>query len=162
MGVLMKNKIDIFLCLLLGFVGGVFIKTKHFTLQLNKAKMDSDKHLMLFLMMNQWVKIKQDGINISEYFERKKYYNVAIYGMSYVGQTLVKELDNTKIKVEYGIDENKDNIYADIDIFAKEDPLKKVDVIVVTAITFFDEIEKELHKIIDCPIVSLGDILFEY
>jgi hypothetical protein len=36
-----------------------------------------------------------------------------------------------------------------------------VDAIVVTAITFFDEIEEKLSEKIDCPIISLDDILYE-
>jgi len=29
----------------------------------------SDKHLSLFLMMNQWVMVKQAGKSLAEYFE---------------------------------------------------------------------------------------------
>ena len=42
-----------------------------------------------------------------------------------------------------------------------EDTLDDVDAIVVTAVTFFDEIEDELHKKVNCPILSLEDILYE-
>ena len=42
-----------------------------------------------------------------------------------------------------------------------EDDLKPVDAIVVTAITFFDEIKEKLSEKIDCPIISLEDILYE-
>lgn len=157
----MKKKSNIIL-LLLGFVSGGFFGRKITLSKLNESKKYSDKHLLLFLMMNQWVKIKQDGIDISKYFEQKNYKRIAIYGMSYVGQTLLKELEKTEIKVVYGIDRNVDNIYTNIDIFSLEEPLEKVDAIVVTAITFFDEIEKELHRKMDCPIISLEDILFGY
>ena len=34
-----------------------------------KVKKMSDKHLALFLMMNQWVKVKQEGKNLETYFE---------------------------------------------------------------------------------------------
>lgn len=37
---------------------------------LNKEQQMSDKHLALFLMMNQWVKVKQQGKNLSTYFEK--------------------------------------------------------------------------------------------
>ncbi len=38
---------------------------------------------------------------------------------------------------------------------------RPVDAIVVTAITFYDEIKEELSRKIDCPIISLEDILYE-
>ena len=36
-----------------------------------------------------------------------------------------------------------------------------VDAVVVTAVYFFDEVEEELEKIFDCPIISLEDIVQE-
>ena len=69
----------------------------------------SNKHLSLFLMMNQWVKVK----------------------------------------------------HADVDIVSMDDNLETVDAVVVTAITFFDEIEEQLSAKMDCPILSLEDILYE-
>lgn len=81
--------------------------------------------------------------------------------MSYVGETLVDELKNSNITVLYGIDQKADSIYADVDIVFIEDELQEVDAIVVTAITFFDEIEEKLSGKVDCPIISLDDILYE-
>lgn len=126
-----------------------------------KAESMSDKHLALFLMMNQWVKVKQEGKNLTEYFEKSGYHRIAVYGMSYAGETLVEELKGTKTEVAYGIDRNADTIYSDIDIFSMEADLEAVDAIVVTAITFFDEIEQNLSEKMDCPIISLEDILYE-
>lgn len=126
-----------------------------------KIRKMSDKHLSLFLMMNQWVKVKQDGKNLSEYFEKNKYEKIAIYGLSYAGETLISELQDSSIQIAYGIDQNADSIYSDINVYSLEDSLEPVDVVVVTAITFFNEIEKKLSGKIDCPIISLEDILYE-
>ncbi len=129
--------------------------------KVNRVKQLSDKHLKLFLMMNQWVKVKQEGKEIASFFQNNGYKKIAIYGMSYAGETLLEELKGTDIEVAYGIDSKADSIYANIDIVTIEDSMESVDVIVVTAITFFDEIEEKLNEKVDCPIVSLEDILFE-
>ena len=129
--------------------------------KVNSCKQMSDKHFALFQMMNQWVKVKQEEKNLSENFEFNNYKNIAIYGMSYVGETLVNELKNTNINVKYGIDKNADRIYSEVDIVTMEDDLEDIDAIVVTAITFFDEISKKLEEKVDCPILSLEDILYE-
>lgn len=121
----------------------------------------SDKHLALFLMMNQWVKVKQEGKSLTEYFVKNGYKNIAIYGMSYAGETLADELKDSEVKVLYGIDKKAENIYAEFDIVSPEESLGKVDAVVVTSITFFDEIETMLEKKLDCPIISLEDILYE-
>lgn len=121
----------------------------------------ADKHLALYLMMNQWVKVKQEGKNLSSYFEKNGYKKIAVYGMNYVGETLLSELKETGVEVAYAIDRKADTIYADVDVYAPEDSLEQVDAVVVTAITFFDEIEEKLSEKMDCPIISLEDILYE-
>lgn len=141
-------------------VGGIAVG-KSMEKSLSKSRNMSDKHLALFLMMNQWVKVKQEGKNLAEYFEKNKYKKIAVYGMSYAGETLLDELRDTDIEVVYAIDKNAESIYLDIDIVTIESDLQEVDAVIVTAITFFDEIEEKLKEKLKCPIISLEDILFE-
>ncbi len=149
------------LALLTGLVGGAVGTISYAGGKLNESKQLSEKHLELFLMMNQWVKVKQEGKSLASYLNAKGYRKVAIYGMSYAGETLVNELQGSDIEIAYGIDKNADKIYSDINIVSMEGDLESVDAIVVTAITYFDEIAKKLEEKIDCPIVSLEDILYE-
>lgn len=141
----------------IGVVGGVVTTGK----KTAKVQQMSDKHFELFKMMNEWVRVKQEGKNLSSYFERNGYKKIAIYGMSYAGERLVDELKNSPVTVAYGIDQRADNLYAEVDIVTMDDKLEEVDAIVVTAITFFDEIEEKLVEKIDCPIISLEEILYE-
>lgn len=129
--------------------------------RINKVQKMSDKHLALFIMMNQWVKVKQASKNLSSYFNEKGYKKIAIYGMSYAGETLVEELRGTGVEIAYGIDKNASSLYSDIDIVSMDEALGEVDAVVVTPITFFDEIEEQLSQKLDCPIISLEDILYE-
>ncbi len=155
------KKMKLVLSMLLGGVTGGVITSKVKNEKIAKIENMSEKHLALFIMMNQWVKVKQEGKNLSSYFEKKEYKKIAVYGMSYAGETFVDELKNTGITIAYGIDKNADTIYSDIDIFTMEDSLEEVDAVVVTAVTFFDEIEEKLYEKLDCPIISLEDILYE-
>lgn len=157
----MKKGVVSVLSMLVGVVAGAGTIGKFKGDKLNRAQKMSSKHLALFLMMNQWVKVKQEGKNLSKYFEDNGYKRIAIYGMSYAGETLVDELKNTNIEVIYGIDKRADSLYADIDIISIDDSLEEVDAVVVTAITFFDEIEEKLTEKLDCPIISLEDVLYE-
>lgn len=146
---------------LIGAAAGASVAGKAVIGEKEKVKAMSDKHLVLFLMMNQWVKVKQGGKNLSEFFTKNGYKRIAIYGMSYAGERLVDELKNTETEVAYGIDRNANSIYSDVAIRSMEDKLEEVDAVVVTAITFFDEIEKKLSENMDCPILSLEDVLYE-
>lgn len=156
----MKKGVVSVLSMLAGAAAGAGAIGKITGDKLGKAKGMSDKHLSLFLMMNQWVKVKQEGKNLASYFEKNGYRKIAVYGMSYAGETLLDELRGTNIQIAYGIDKNADEIYADVNIVSMEDSLEEVDAVVVTAITFFEEIEEKLSHKINCPIVSLEDIIY--
>ena len=115
----------------------------------------------LYMAFNRWIQLKQDGISLAEYFHDQHYKTVAIYGMKELGERLYDELTNSNISVAYVIDKNADSIYADVNVVTPDSELDTVDVIVVTAIYYFDEIEEMLSKKVSCPIVSLKDILYE-
>ena len=137
-----------------GMAAGAFAVGKRTGKEIVRNRNLSEKHLALFLMMNQWVKVKQEGKNLISYFEEKGYKKIAVYGM-------LNELRESGIQAVYGIDKNAGQIYADIDIMTMEDELEEVDAVVVTAVAFFDEIEEKLSKKMSCPIISLEDILDE-
>lgn len=157
----MKKGIISLLSILAGTAAGAGAVGKTMGKRIVQARGMSDKHLSLFLMMNQWVKVKQEGKNLAEYFEKNQYKRIAVYGMSYAGETLLDELDGTGIEVIYGIDQNAGTIYLDVDIKTMDDDLEEPDAVVVTAITFFDEIEEGLSRKLKCPVLSLEDILYE-
>lgn len=144
-----------------GGTAGALATSKAMGETVAKEQKMSNKHLALFLMMNQWVLVKQEGKNLASYFEKNNYRKIAVYGMSYAGERLLNELKGSGIEVAYGIDQNADGIYSDIKIVTKEDALEPVDAIVVTPVFFFQEIEKDLAEKVDCPILSLEDILYE-
>lgn len=157
----MKKSVISILSMIAGVGAGAGVMGKIQKEKLKEIQKISNKHLSLFLMMNSWVKVKQEGKNLASYFEKNDYKNIAIYGMSYAGETLVNELKGTNVSIAYGIDKKADSIYADMDVVSIDDDLKPVDAVVVTAITFFNEIEEKLSEKMDCPIISLEDILYE-
>ncbi len=157
---IMKKVYISILCVVAGVISGAYIVGKNILKKLSEVRLISDKHLTLFILTVQWIKVKQQGKNVSDFLKEEGYENIAIYGMSYIGERLIDELKNTDINVVYGIDRNINFISSSIDLVSINDNLKTVDAIVVTAVTFFDEIYEELSKKIDCPIISLEDILY--
>lgn len=132
----MKKGLISFISGIVGAVVGAGTISKIMGRSLANKKNMSDKHLALFLMMNQWVKVKQEDKNISEYFEENNIKRIAIYGMSYVGERLIEELKVSNIEVAYGIDREAKALNMDVEVVTLDDDLKEVDAVVVTAITF--------------------------
>lgn len=120
------------------------------------------KNRAMFVLMDQWTNIKQNGRNLEEYFFKNEYYRIAVYGMGVLGQRLIKELDNSKIQIAYGIDKNRDIVYTNLKVVTMEDELKKVDAVVVTVVKEFDAIQEKLLKKIECQVIAIEDILGEF
>lgn len=156
-----KTLITTALGVALGGIGGAVATENYMAKKVKGWKNLSDKHLALFLLMNEWMKIKQEGKSIVKYFEQNNYKSVAVYGLSYIGERVLDELKDSGIEIKYAIDRNADSIYADIDLYSIEDELPDVDVVVVTAVYFYDEIYNNLVDKVSCPIVSLEDVLYE-
>lgn len=157
----MKKGMAIIISILVGVMLGVIWTRKCTNTMIEKTQKLADKYLTLFLMMNQWVKVKQADKKLEQCFTQKGYRRIAIYGMSYVGETLVRELKDTDVKVIYGIDRNAGGLSCDVEVFSVEDALESVDAVVVTPITYFQEIYQQLSKKLDCPIISMEDILYD-
>lgn len=140
--------------------GGVAAKSTS-SKKIKKMTDGAAKVHVLYMAFDQWLRVRQEGKTLVEYFEKQGYKTVAIYGMKELGERLYDELQGSDITVKYIIDKNADLIYADVDVITPDEELEPVDVIVVTAIYFFDEIEEMLSEKVDYPIVSLEDILYE-
>lgn len=147
--------------MVVGAVAGGTAVNRISTKQKSEMAQKGKKVHQLYMAFDQWLRIRQEGKTLVEYFERENYKTVAIYGMKELGERLYDELEGSGITVRYIIDKNADSIYADVDVVTPDDTLEPVDVIVVTALYYFDEIEELLSEKVDCPVISLEDILYE-
>lgn len=129
---------------------------------IDRWREESRKQRAMFLLMNQWINIKQENRNLEEYFLKNKLKKIAIYGMGPMGQRLVKELKDSSIETAYGIDQNSDRIFTSIKLVKMEEKLADVDAVVVTVVKEFDTIRDALMKKLSCPVIAIEDILNEF
>ena len=119
----------------------------------------SKKIVSYYALLNQWLKIKQQGKSLTEYFHKNDIQSIAIYGYKELGERLYDELKGSDIEIKYIIDKNIDYIRAEIDVYSPDESLPQVDAIVVTATYYYDEIEDELNDLGDFLIISLEDVV---
>lgn len=117
------------------------------------------KNLAIIEMLKMWVQQKQNGRLTETFFERNNYHKIAIYGMNYLGERLLDDLQNSQIDVKYAIDRNADKIVSRLQVVLPDSELEEVDAIIVTAIGYFDEVKHVLSQRVRCPIVALDDVL---
>jgi len=158
---IMKKVVGMIISLLGGIVlGGLginYVKNKKIEMETKRT----NKFVGYYNLLNHWLRAKQEGRSLEDFFEKNGIKSIAIYGMGELGNRLYDELKNSSIQVKYAIDKNPANTFSEVEVLAIEDYLEEVDAIVVTAIFAFDEIVEELIKRIDYKIISLEDIVYE-
>lgn len=120
-----------------------------------------NKFTDFYQLMNHWIELKNSGKSIARYFREQEYYNIAIYGMADMANRLYEDLQETDIKVLYGIDREVCCTGARVEnIYSLQEELPKVDVIVVTPFYAYDSIKQDLEKKIECPIISIEEVIW--
>nr|WP_297705474.1 hypothetical protein [uncultured Butyrivibrio sp.] len=112
-------------------------------------------------LLNVWLNKKMEGWKAENYFSEKGYTRIAIYGMNELGTSLAKEMKDSEIIVRYCIDKDKTKMVNGLTIVSPNDPFDPVDVIVIAAVSYFDEIVEVINNKIECPVISIENILYE-
>ncbi len=115
-----------------------------------------DENLKIY---EKWINKIQDGKVIADFFKNNHYHSAAIYGMGRIGKQIYRELISAGVEVKYGIDRAV-TCYDKIPCYSNEKKLPKVDIIVIAVPYEAKDIKNDLRKKVDCPIQSIGDILF--
>ncbi|MCM1425821.1 MAG: hypothetical protein NC118_04385 [Eubacterium sp.] len=128
--------------------------------RMDKMEETTDKFRCFYHLLTQWLALKQDGKNLKEYFEINEYKTVAVYGMKELGERLVEELKDSGITIRYVVDKDINRIVTDLPKYTPDDALEKVDVMVVTAVYYYQDIEEKMSEKVDFPIISLEDVVY--
>ena len=121
----------------------------------DKARVEVNQNLL-----NAWLTLKFNGNNLEKYFIENNVKNIAIYGMGFLGNHLLKELKDSIIEVSYIIDKNKDKLNLEnTKGFILGEELPQTEAIVVTPVQFFDSIYMELRCYTNIPIISLKQVI---
>lgn len=129
--------------------------------KLEDQKKMTEKNREQYLLLNQWLKLRQSGKSICNYLSEKGYKTVAIYGMGINGKRVVQELKDSGIEAFYGIDKKASSIVSEINVLAADADLPETDAIVVSEPIYIEEITKLLKIKVHCPIVSLEEAIYE-
>lgn len=121
-----------------------------------------EEHLLdQYHLLNHWLEIKNEGKSAADYFEFMGYHHIAIYGMAELANRLSEDLAESSVFIDYGIDRDVCCTMARIDkIYYPEEELPETDVVIVTPYQFFEDIRKKLEERLDCPVISIEDVIW--
>ena len=118
----------------------------------------SEKNLKLTM---KWLNMKIKHQSLVSCLTKRNYNTIAVYGMGNIGELFISELKESEVKIAYCIDRNAENIFCDHSIVTPDSELQDVDAVIVTAVSWFDEIEQDLTQKLDCPVISIEDLFYD-
>lgn len=158
----MKNSVAFVMALTTAVAGGAVVKHV-FKKELEKKTSENKLLDKTYALYYHWLLLRQNGINISDYFIENGLENIAVFDLSPQGRRFIDELKETDINVLYAIEkENLAAVHETLQVLRlHDDELPKCDAVIVCSLNNFNGIEEELKKELgeDSKIISLGDIL---
>lgn len=120
-----------------------------------------NKNEFIILTLARWVRVLEAGGRIDTFLRHHGIHTVAVYGYGHLGRLLVEELHRSAcVQLAYVADQSKQQLDEDVPFCLASEELPDVDVIIVTAVYYFDEIRTALEaKGVRAKIVSLYDVL---
>lgn len=135
-----------------------------YTAEIDKIKSlyrDKSKFERYFNTLDKWLTVKEQGKSLEQYFRKNNVKNIGIYGYGVLGRHLVEELYGSDITIECIIDKRVLDTPYNIKIIKPEEQIQKLDMIVVTAYYFWNEIIELIFGKGDYQIISLETIVDE-
>lgn len=98
---------------------------------------------------------------LEEYFYQNDWKNVAIYGWGPAGKLLYTLLENTSVRVSYIVERREISGEMNIPFLRQAAGAPPVDVMLVTALKDFWNIEEQLYGEVTFPLVCMDDVINE-
>lgn len=114
-------------------------------------------------LLDDWMYLRDHSVNVSQFFRKYGYRNIAIYGMGKLGRHLLYELNKGGIRVSFGIDKNNKNCGEDIgiEVYSPEHQMPETDAVVITITNQYGEISRMLSENMSCPMIMIEEIIQE-
>lgn len=120
---------------------------------------EEKKFETMFKYTELWLRIKQQGYSLKDYFLKRNIGRIGIYGMGFLGCDLYDELEDTDIDVLYVMDREPETIDRIVPVVSADENLPYVDAIVITTISMEDKMKEWLREICVYPVIGLTEIL---
>lgn len=119
----------------------------------------SNKFNRMYMVSEKWLEAQLKDVSIGKYIKDCGWKNIAIYGCGVLGKNFCKSIEKEDVNVICGIDKNI-NVDFPFKVVEPNQFHENVDVIIVTAVYYFFEIEQVLKSNTSANIISLEEIIY--
>lgn len=141
----------------------LYLRNRYLKKYFSQAKTSEQKYKDMYYLLNDWLSIRQNGLTLFDWFEKRDYKNVAIYGMGELGECLFKELKGheDKIVIKYGVDMYANQARTELFVYFPSEELPDADVMIVTPFMYYDAIKRAMETKTKAEIISLEEVIYD-
>lgn len=125
------------------------------------SRTEKQKYTLMYKTSLRWIQYELKGKTVEECLIRMNCHNVAIYGMSDLGILLFDSLAESAVRVEYCIDRTKSSGGRNVKVYSPDEDFPGVDLVVVSAIYYYEEIKEMLGNKGITNVISLEELFFD-
>lgn len=118
------------------------------------------KSILFYWVLTRWLGSMIDGHSMAERINAFGYSKVAVYGYAEIGKLLCRELQRSGVEVVYVLDKKVKKAERDaLPVYFPKRGLPEVEAVIVTAVYYYEEIEKELSELGFGKIISFSELV---
>lgn len=139
-------------------MGAIFLKQEK---RYEAANRETARYRKKYDLMYQWMKLKQNGIDLLSFFRERQINSIALYGMGDLSRLICNELSHSGI-IQYGIDRQVQGMQEGIPVYSLENVPQNVEAILITPVLITDEIEDDIYDVLGEQMTFVfEEVLFE-
>lgn len=140
-----------------GIFGGFFLMAHKKDQEIKKWFRTCQKDERMLKVYSYWMMHKGSYAGYLSGLGIKK---IIVYGIGYLGKSLIDELEHSNVKVLYAVDVNPAEAMPGLKVVPPSEIKEGADTVIITAISSYEEIKKNIGRYIKCPIVSIEDVIY--
>lgn len=135
------------------------LKERCFESFFSKKNINVDMYVSYYRLLEKWMKLKEQGKSVREFFEKNSIKSIIIYGLGKMADHLLEDLKGSDIRIVCAIDKRAIYKYMEFPVIFETDTIPKADCIVITPTYEAIKIKKKLQKRTTNAMITLSDVL---
>lgn len=122
---------------------------------------ERDFFIQLYELMEKPELFADLGKNLTRYFHRNDYRNIAVYGVGKLGKLILRNIDVTQLESICTVDENKEAQFENIETVTIWELAnrEKLDMVLVTPLLDYPQIEAQICSMREIPVISAKELM---
>lgn len=135
------------------------IKERCFESFSSKENINVDMYVSYYRLLEKWMKLKEHGKSVREFFEKNNIKSIIIYGLGKMADHLLEDLKESDVRIVCAVDKRAIYKYMEFPVITETDVLPEADCIVITPVYEAKEIQRNLQEKTTNRLITLSDVL---